>query len=126
MDRLPTRVDLGSEEFATRSDHNKSLVEELRARLGEAKEGGGGKYVDRHRQRGKKMARERISEICDPGSPFLEFSGLAANGMYGGRAHSAGVVTGIGTVHGKECVFVANDATVKGGSYYPMLSLIHI
>lgn len=72
------------------------------------------------------MARERISEICDPGSPFLELSGLAANGMYGGRAHSAGVVTGIGTVHGKECVFVANDATVKGGSYYPMTVKKHV
>ena len=123
MDRLPTRVDLGSDEFASRKSHNTALLEELRAKIEQAKGGGGGKYVERHRQRGKKMARERISEICDPGAPFLELSSLAAIGMYDGRAHSAGVVTGIGTVHGKECVFVANDATVKGGSY---LSLIHI
>ncbi|MAZ23811.1 MAG: methylcrotonoyl-CoA carboxylase [Euryarchaeota archaeon] len=126
MDRLPTRVDSGSDEFAARKAHNTSLLDELRTRIEDAKEGGGGKYVDRHRQRGKKMARERISEICDPGSPFLELSTLAAYGMYDGRAHSAGVVTGIGTVHGKECVFVANDATVKGGSYYPMTVKKHV
>ena len=126
MDRLPTRVDLGSDEFASRKSHNTALLEELRAKIEQAKEGGGGKYVERHRQRGKKMARERISEICDPGAPFLELSSLAAIGMYDGRAHSAGVVTGIGTVHGKECVFVANDATVKGGSYYPMTVKKHV
>ena len=126
MDRLPTRVDLGSDEFASRKSHNTALLEELRAKIEQAKGGGGGKYVERHRQRGKKMARERISEICDPGAPFLELSSLAAIGMYDGRAHSAGVVTGIGTVHGKECVFVANDATVKGGSYYPMTVKKHV
>ena len=72
------------------------------------------------------MPRDRISEICDPGSPFIEFSTLAAFEMYDGKAHSAGIVTGIGVVHGKECVFVANDATVKGGSYYPMTVKKHI
>lgn len=117
---------MGSDEFASRKSHNTALLEELRAKIEQAKEGGGGKYVERHRQRGKKMARERISEICDPGAPFLELSSLAAIGMYDGRAHSAGVVTGIGTVHGKECVFVANDATVKGGSYYPMTVKKHV
>ena len=117
---------MGSDEFASRKAHNTALLEELRDKIEEAKGGGGGKYVERHRQRGKKMARERISEICDPGAPFLELSSLAAFGMYDGRAHSAGVVTGIGTVHGKECVFVANDATVKGGSYYPMTGKKHV
>ena len=117
---------MGSDEFASRKSHNTALLEELRDKIEEAKGGGGGKYVERHRQRGKKMARERISEICDPGAPFLELSSLAAFGMYDGRAHSAGVVTGIGTVHGKECVFVANDATVKGGSYYPMTVKKHV
>ena len=117
---------MGSDEFASRKAHNTDLLEELRDKIEEAKGGGGGKYVERHRQRGKKMARERISEICDPGAPFLELSSLAAIGMYDGRAHSAGVVTGIGTVHGKECVFVANDATVKGGSYYPMTVKKHV
>ena len=72
------------------------------------------------------MPRDRISEICDPGSPFIELSTLAAFEMYDGKAHSAGIVTGIGLVHGKECVFVANDATVKGGSYYPMTVKKHI
>ena len=117
---------MGSDEFASRKAHNTDLLEELRDKIEEAKGGGGGKYVERHRQRGKKMARERISEICDPGAPFLELSSLAAFGMYDGRAHSAGGVTGIGTVHGKECVFVANDATVKGGSYYPMTVKKHV
>ena len=117
---------MGSDEFASRKSHNTALLAELRAKIEQAKGGGGGKYVERHRQRGKKMARERISEICDPGAPFLELSSLAAIGMYDGRAHSAGVVTGIGTVHGKECVFVANDATVKGGSYYPMTVKKHV
>tara|TARA_B100000519_G_scaffold194627_1_gene198662 strand:- start:7 stop:1404 length:1398 start_codon:yes stop_codon:yes gene_type:complete len=72
------------------------------------------------------MPRDRISEICDPGTPFLELSTLAAYEMYDGRAHSAGIVTGIGVVHGKECIFVANDATVKGGSYYPMTVKKHV
>ena len=80
----------------------------------------------RSEARGKGMPRDRISEICDPGSPFIEFSTLAAFEMYDGKAHSAGIVTGIGVVHGKECVFVANDATVKGGSYYPMTVKKHI
>ena len=117
---------MGSDEFASRKAHNTDLLEELRDKIEEAKGGGGGKYVERHRQRGKKLARERISEFCDPGAPFLALSSLAAFGMYDGRAHSAGVVTGIGTVHGKECVFVANDATVKGGSYYPMTVKKHV
>ena len=72
------------------------------------------------------LPRERIAEICDPGSPFLELSSLAANELYDGKAQSAGIITGIGLVHGRECLFVANDATVKGGSYYPMTVKKHI
>ena len=126
MDRLPTRIDRGSDDFQSRREKNVTLAEELRDRLDSVKDGGGGKYVERHRERGKSLPRERISEICDAGTPFLELSTLAANELYDGRAHSAGIVTGIGVVHGKECVFVANDATVKGGSYYPMTVKKHI
>ena len=126
MDRLTTRIDRGSEDFESRSAANLDLVEALRGRLDAAKEGGGGKYVQRHRERGKSLPRERIAEICDAATPFLEFSTLAANDLYDGRAHSAGIITGIGVVHGKECVFVANDATVKGGSYYPMTVKKHV
>ncbi|MBT93075.1 MAG: methylcrotonoyl-CoA carboxylase, partial [Euryarchaeota archaeon] len=126
MDRLPTRIDQASADFARRREHNLSLASDLKARLSVVKEGGGGKYVERHRSRGKMLPRERIAEICDPGTPFLELSSLAANELYDGRAHSAGVVTGIGVVHGKECLFVANDATIKGGSYYPMTVRKHI
>ena len=126
MDRLPTRIDKSSEDYSIRKSHNSGLIEELRQRVDIAKNGGGGKYVERHEARGKGMPRDRISEICDPGSPFIELSTLAAFEMYDGKAHSAGIVTGIGVVHGKECVFVANDATVKGGSYYPMTVKKHI
>ena len=126
MDRLTTRIDRGGEDFESRTEANLALVEVLRARVDAAKEGGGGKYVDRHRERGKSLPRERISEICDAATPFLEFSTLAANGLYDGKAHSAGIITGIGVVHGKECIFVANDATVKGGSYYPMTVKKHV
>lgn len=126
MDRLPTRIDRNSEDFNRRRDFNIQLVDELKQKINQVKEGGGKKYVDRHRSRGKLLPRERINEICDPGTPFLEFSSLAANGLYDSRAHSAGIITGIGVVHGKECLFVANDATVKGGSYYPMTVKKHI
>ena len=126
MDRLPTRIDRNSEDFNRRRDFNIQLVDELKQKINVVKEGGGEKYVDRHRSRGKLLARERINEICDPGTPFLELPSLAANGLYDSRAHSAGIITGIGVVHGKECLFVANDATVKGGSYYPMTVKKHI
>ena len=106
--------------------HNLALLDELRSRLETASQGGGGKYVERHRSRGKHLARERIERIVDAGTAFLELSPLAGYELYDGRAHSAGIVTGIGMVHGRECLFVANDATVKGGSYYPMTVKKHI
>jgi acetyl-CoA carboxylase carboxyltransferase component len=113
MDRLPTRVNRADPEFAQRKAHNLSLIDQLRERIEVASQGGGGKYVERHRSRGKLLARERIEAILDPGTAFLELSPLAAYELYDGRAHSAGMVTGIGMVHGRECLFVANDATVK-------------
>ena len=126
MDRLPTRVNRADPEFSERKSFNLELIETLRERLDVASMGGGGKYVDRHRSRGKLLARERIERIIDPGTAFLELSPLAAFELYDGRAHSAGIVTGVGLVHGRECLFVANDATVKGGSYYPMTVKKHI
>ena len=126
MERLPTRIDSGSQEFIRCNEKNITLVDDLREKLAKVKLGGGEKYVERHRSRNKKLARERISDICDPGTPFLELSPLAAIDSYDGSAHSAGIVTGIGVVHGKQCMFVANDATVKGGSYYPLTVKKHI
>ena len=126
MDRLPTRIDRGSDEFGTRLERNLELAEDLRQRLDTVGRGGEERHVERHRERGKRLPRERITEVCDPGTPFLEMSSLAAGGLYDGKAHSAGIVTGIGVVHGKECMFVANDATIKGGSYYPMTVKKHI
>ncbi len=103
-----------------------ALVDELRERLVAVRGGGGPEAVEKHRKRQKLTARERIERLVDPGSGFLEFSALAANGMYGGDSPSAGVVTGIGVVEGLHCVIVANDATVKGGTYYPMTVKKHL
>src|SRR5205085_3942756 len=89
-------------------------------------EGGGADAVTKHRARGKMLARERIDALIEPGAPFLEFSALAAWGMYDDEAPGAGIVTGIGPVHGRECVIVANDATVKGGTYFPLSVKKHL
>jgi acetyl-CoA carboxylase carboxyltransferase component len=104
----------------------RALVDDLRLRLARVRDGGGSAAVARHRKRGKLTARERIDRLVDPGGPFLEFSALAANGMYGDDAPSAGIVTGIGPVSGTPCVIIANDATVKGGTYYPMTVKKHL
>src|SRR5688500_18893402 len=103
-----------------------ALVAELRERPAHVARGGGEKAVDRHRSRGKMTARERVDRLVDPGSAFLEFSALAAWDMYEGQAPGAGIVTGIGVVEGQECVVVANDATVKGGTYFPMTVKKHL
>ena len=97
-----------------------ALVDELRARTAQVAAGGGERAVERHRARGKLLARERIDRLVDPGTAFLELNALAAWDVYDGQAPSAGIVTGIGVVEGRECVIVANDATVKGGSYFPL------
>jgi len=102
------------------------LVSELRERTGQVASGGGEKAVERHRSRGKLLARERIDRLVDPGSAFLELNALAAWDVYEGQAPSAGMVTGIGVVEGRECVIVANDATVKGGSYFPLTVKKHL
>src|SRR3954469_24133215 len=104
------------EEFERRHQRMEGLVTELRERTALVARGGGEKAVERHRSRGKLTARERIDRLVDPGTAFLELNALAAWEMYDGAAPSAGIVTGIGVVEGRQCVVVANDATVKGGS----------
>ena len=126
MPVFQSRVDPASADFGANQAHNLRLVEDLRARLERVRAGGGPEAVRRHRQRGKLLARERIDCLLDPGSPFLELSPLAANGMYDDEAPSAGIVTGIGSIAGKEVAIIANDATVKGGTYYPMTVKKHL
>ena len=115
-----------SEEFAGRHERMTALVAELRERTVAVARGGDEKSVERHRSRGKLTARERIDRLVDPDTAFLELNALAANGLYDGQAPSAGIVTGIGVVEGRECVIVANDATVKGGSYFPLTVKKHL
>ncbi|MEK7744101.1 MAG: carboxyl transferase domain-containing protein, partial [Elusimicrobiota bacterium] len=108
-----------SADYAENVRHNSRLVGELRENLERIRRGGPEKAVELHRKRGKLTARERIERLIDEGSYFLELSAMAAHGMYGGEVPSAGIVTGIGVVSGRMCVLVSNDATVKGGTYYP-------
>src|SRR5216117_539688 len=103
-----------------------ALVTELRERTAAVARGGGERAVERHRARGKLLARERVDRLVDPGTAFLEIGALAAWELYDGQAPSAGIVTGIGVVEGRECVIVANDATVKGGSYFPLTVKKHL
>ena len=126
MTTLTSQVDSGSAEFALRRERMEALVAELRERTALVARGGGERALERHRSRGKLTARERIDRLVDPGSAFLELSALAAWELYDGQAPSAGIVTGIGVVEGQECVIVANDATVKGGSYFPLTVKKHL
>ena len=112
--------------FESRHEHMAELVAELRERTAQVARGGGDKAVERHRERGKLTARERIDRLIDPDSAFLELNALAAWELYDGQAPSAGIVTGIGVVEGQECVIVSNDATVKGGSYFPLTVKKHL
>jgi acetyl-CoA carboxylase carboxyltransferase component len=123
---LTSQVDRASEAFERRKARMEELVAELRERTGQVALSGGERAVERHRSRGKLTARERIDRLVDPGTAFLELSALAAWEVYDGQAPSAGIVTGIGAVEGQECVLVANDATVKGGSYFPLTVKKHL
>jgi acetyl-CoA carboxylase carboxyltransferase component len=123
---LPSSLDEGSPEFETNRAEMTAAVAELRRREALVREGGGGESVERHRSRGKLTARERIERLVDPATAFLELSPLAAWEMYDGDAPSAGIVTGVGRVCGTEVVIVANDATVKGGTYYPLTVKKHL
>ncbi len=124
--RLRTLVDPTAEATLRSRAAMQAAVDELQGRLDRVRLGGPQASRERHLARGKLLPRERVDALLDPGSPFLELSALAANGMYGDEAPGAGVITGIGRVSGRECVVVANDATVKGGTYYPMTVKKHL
>jgi 3-methylcrotonyl-CoA carboxylase beta subunit len=123
---LTSRLDRESPEAKARFDHNRGLAEDLRARVAEAALGGPAKHRERHVSRGKLLPRERVERLLDPGSPFLEIGQLAANGMYEGDVNGASMICGIGRVSGRQVMIVANDPTVKGGSYYPMTVKKHL
>src|SRR5262249_35891612 len=111
---LHSTIDPSSQEFARNAEVMRGLVTELRHKLHEVPGGGGDASRKRHAPRGKMLARDRVDLLVDPGTAFLELSPLAANGLYGGDVHSASVITGVGRISGRECVIVANDATIKG------------
>jgi acetyl-CoA carboxylase carboxyltransferase component len=123
---LSSQVERESNDFARRRSRMEALVTELRQRTAQVAGGGGERAVERHRSRGKLTARERIDRLLDPDTALLELNALAAWELYDGQAPAAGIVTGIGVVEGRECVLVANDATVKGGTYFPLTVKKHL
>ena len=126
MDVLRSTADSASEAFGRNASAHRALVADLREQLAAAAQGGGERARVRHAERGKLLPRERVDALVDPGSPFLELSPLAAHGLYDGDAPAAGIITGVGRVAGREVVIVANDATVKGGTYFPMTVKKHL
>ncbi len=123
---LTTKLDRESPEAKARFAHNHALAQQLRARVAEAALSGPDKHRERHVSRGKLLPRERVERLLDPGSPFLEVGQLAANGMYEGDVNGASIITGVGRASGRQCMIVCNDATVKGGTYYPMTVKKHL
>ena len=126
MPELKSAADPNSEVFRANAAHNRALVGQLRARTSEAALGGPESSRQRHAGRGKLLPRERVERLLDPGSPFLEVGALAAFGLYDGEAPGAGLITGVGRVSGREVMVVANDATVKGGAYFPLTVKKHL
>src|SRR5687768_17423715 len=126
METLDSQILTEDKEFRDNHDRMSRLLADLRARLDQVRRGGGDRALQRHREQGKLPVRERIEALIDPGSPFLELSPLAAWEMYDGDAPGAGLVSGIGRVAGREVLVVANDATVKGGTYYPLTVKKHV
>src|SRR5882757_10223212 len=118
MPRLSTRLDVHSEDFRDNERAMQAVAADLRREAERVAQGGSKAAVEKHKAAGKLTARERVRVLLDTDSPFLEFSQLAAHGLYGGDIASAGIITGVGRVAGRECVIVANDPTVKGGTYY--------
>ena len=126
MPVLKSKLDTASTKFADNARAMEALVEELRAKTAEAALGGSERSRERHVARGKLLPRERVERLIDPGSAFLEIGALAANGMYDAAISGAGLIAGVGRVEGRECMIVCNDATVKGGTYYPMTVKKHL
>ena len=123
---LASKLDLNGTDAKARTAHNRALAEELRARVAQAALGGSAASRERHVARGKLLPRERVERLLDPGAPFLEIGQLAANGLYDDEVPGAGMIAGIGRVSGRQCMIVANDATVKGGTYYPLTVKKHL
>ncbi|HBO76575.1 MAG TPA: methylcrotonoyl-CoA carboxylase, partial [Cupriavidus sp.] len=126
MPTIETKLNARSESFKANAETMQALVADLRQKITKLAEGGGEAARDKHLSRGKLLPRDRVQQLLDPGTPFLELSQLAAYGMYDDAAPGAGIITGIGRVAGQECVIVCNDATVKGGTYYPMTVKKHV
>ena len=126
MSTIESCLNTRSEEFRANADYMQVLVDDLESQAALVRKGGGEKYQLRHQERGKLLVRDRIDALIDPGSPFLELSQLAAFGVYDEPVAAAGIITGIGRVAGRECMIVANDATVKGGTYYPLTVKKHL
>lgn len=126
MNVLQTRVNKTGEEFRANAEALRALTADLRAKLAAVAQGVSEEARAKHVARGKLLVRDRVSALLDPGTPFLELSPLAANGMYDNEVPAAGIVTGVGRVMGRDCVIIANDATVKGGTYYPMTVKKHL
>src|SRR3954463_1279320 len=126
MPRLATHVETGAQAFRDNAAAMQVLVDDLHARLDRVRAGGAQDAVAKHEARGKLTARVRVERLIDPGTAFLELSALAADGLYHGEGPAAGIVTGVGTVHGRPCVVIANDATVKGGTYFPITVKKHL
>jgi 3-methylcrotonyl-CoA carboxylase beta subunit len=126
MSALTSQLDTRSSAFRDNAAQMQALVDDLKAKVQQIKQGGGDKAREKHLSRGKMLPRDRVRTLLDAGSPFLELSQFAAYDMYGGDIHAAGVITGIGRVQGRECIIVCNDATVKGGTYFPMTVKKHL
>ena len=126
MATITSQVQTTSPEFKSNAEHHHALTRDLESRLEQVRQGGGAEAREKHTSRGKLLARDRIQKLIDPGTPFLELSPLAANDLYDGAAPGAGIVTGVGVVHGREVMIVANDATVKGGTYFPLTVKKHL
>ena len=126
MPKIKTAVSTSSDEFKANAAAMRAVVADLAEKRAEAASGGPEKLKERHTARGKLLPRDRVLRLIDPGSPFLELSQLAALGLYSGDIHGAGIITGVGRVSGRECVIVCNDATIKGGTYFPMTVKKHL
>ena len=126
MPKLQSFMATGSEEFRANAAAMQALIADLAAKRGQAALGGPERLRDRHTARGKLLPRDRVLRLIDPGSPFLELSPLAAYDLYSKDIHAAGIITGVGRISGRECVIVCNDATIKGGTYFPITVKKHL
>src|SRR6478736_5754589 len=126
MSKLVTQLNPRSEAFQANASAMRALVDDLRTQFTQVEAGGGEAARAKHTARGKLLPRDRVAQLLDPGTPFLELSPLAAHGMYNGDAPGAGIIAGVGRVNGVDCMVVCNDATVKGGTYYPMTVKKHL